>query len=84
MTHHESNFKNEAMLEVETSVQVEQPKIQAKKGVTQDWRQLFKREKYLGALQFFEPTRVNGKVVVKLVVEVIEEGIAKCVLSLVG
>jgi hypothetical protein len=45
---------------------------------TQDWRSLFKIEKSIGALQFFEPEKVNGKIVVKPPMEVVQEGIVNC------
>jgi hypothetical protein len=50
----------------------------------QDWRQLFRSEKSLGALQYFEPSREKGKVVVKPPKVAIEEGILKWSSSLVG
>jgi hypothetical protein len=54
------------------------------KNLAQDWRQLFRSEKSLGALQYFAPSREEGKVVVKPQKEAIEEGILKWSPSLVG
>ena len=55
-----------------------------KRSIAQDWRQLFRSEKSLGALQYFAPTCEDGKVVVKPPREAIEEGISKWLSSLVG
>jgi hypothetical protein len=54
------------------------------KNLAQDWRQLFRSEKSLGALQYFAPSREEGKVVVKPPKVAIEEGILKWSPSLVG
>jgi hypothetical protein len=51
--------------------------------VKQDWKNLFK-EREQGRLQLFEPVRVDGKIVVKPLVEDVEEGIARWKSSLVG
>lgn len=45
---------------------------------------LFKTEKLIGALQFFVPEKINGKIVFKPPVEAMEEGIVKWLPSLVG
>ncbi|GLT62436.1 hypothetical protein SLA2020_350750 [Shorea laevis] len=44
----------------------------------------FRSEKTLGALQYFEPSRVNGKVIVNPPKEAVNEGILKWSSSLVG
>lgn len=50
----------------------------------QDWRKFFRSGKPLGALQYFEPSRVNGKIIVNPPQEAINEGIQKWSSSLVG
>jgi hypothetical protein len=49
----------------------------------QDWRQLFKTEKSLGSLQYFEPQRQNGRIIVQPPKEAIEERISKWSSSLI-
>ncbi|XP_059439870.1 uncharacterized protein LOC132172399 [Corylus avellana] len=56
----------------------------AQKSEAQDWRQLFRKEKSIGTLQYFAPSHEGGKVVVKPPKEAIEEGISKWSSSLVG
>jgi len=53
-------------------------------GRVQDWRQLFQSEKTLGSLQYFEPKRQDGKIIVQPPKEAIEEGISKWSSSLIG
>jgi hypothetical protein len=53
-------------------------------GRVQDWRQLFQSEKTLGSLQYFEPRRQDGKIIVQPPKEAIEEGISKWSSSLIG
>lgn len=38
----------------------------------QDWRGLFKPEKSMGSLKFFEPETIDGKIVVSPLVEAID------------
>jgi hypothetical protein len=45
---------------------------------------LFENEKSMGSLQFFEPQKVNGKIVVKLFEEAAAEGLRDGNASLVG
>jgi hypothetical protein len=55
-----------------------------RKNPVQAWRKLFRPEKPAGNLQYFAPSREDGRVVVKPPKEAIEEGILKWSPSLVG
>jgi len=50
----------------------------------QDWRQLFQSKKSFGSMQYHEPLRQNGRIIVKPQKEVIKEGILKWSSSLIG
>lgn len=57
-------------------------KVVTQKGVgnrnfKRDLRGLFKNEKLQGRLQYFEPVKINGKILVKPHVEVVEEAIVR-------
>jgi hypothetical protein len=54
------------------------------KSAKQDWRQLFKKEKSFGNLNYWAPSRLNGRVVVKPPKEAVEEGIQKWSNALIG
>lgn len=65
----------------------EEPKVEdPRKGDSnqQDWRGLFKTEKTMGSLHYFEPKNIDGKVEVTPPLEAIEEGISQWNSSLVG
>jgi hypothetical protein len=53
------------------------------KGETQDWRNLFKTGKSVG-LQFHEPSRQNGRIVIQPPRKAVEDGIVKWSSSLIG
>jgi hypothetical protein len=72
-------------VQANSSVQI-QPVIgtQKVKGESQDWRQLFKTGKTAGSLEYHEPTRVNGHLLIQPPREVVEKGIRKWSSALIG
>jgi hypothetical protein len=50
----------------------------------QDWKKLFNSVKSFGSLSYHEPTRMDGRVVVKPPREAVEKGISKWSSSLIG
>lgn len=65
--------RNEALVEGSPSPSLKLNPAQSED--VQDWRKFFHSGKSLGALQYFAPSRVNGKIIVKSPKEAIDEGI---------
>jgi len=66
-----------------TRMEEDAPGKHSGKGV-QDWRQFFHSKKSFGSLQYHEPNRKDGRVIVQPPKEAIEEGILKWSSSLIG
>jgi hypothetical protein len=66
-----------------TRMEEDAPDKHSGKGI-QDWRQFFHSKKSFGSLQYHEPNRKDGRVIVQPPKEAIEEGILKWSSSLIG